>query len=130
MDKYYTPDVSDLFIGYECEYQRHKGEWFCDIITATDIYNFREHPEKVRTPYLTKEQIEKEGWKEIHWREYIKLVDEAKSLYIHFFNGNRQSEDDEEYMSEFKVHNGTRVMFSGKCPSVNEFRKICKLLGI
>lgn len=128
MDKYYTPDISDIFVGYECLTERHKEEWFPDKLTATDIYNFREHPDRVRTPYLTKEQIEKEGW-EITSREI-----KAAPYKVDWVNAKKGD-------SKLWINLALKVMFlgvdgrngiiyRGSCPSINEFRKICKLLGI
>jgi hypothetical protein len=142
MEKYYTPEIEDLFVGYECELSTMSGwrtgtypeifklnkelDEYGDDESVYSILMKTTHA-RMRTPFLSKEDVEKEGWRQIHWREYIK---EFEGRTIHFSNGQKESEDDEEYLSVFGVHNKSKILFEGKCPSINEFRKICKLLGI
>jgi hypothetical protein len=57
-DKYFTPDIEDLRVGYECDLLGSK----IVIEDRHDLDLSFDHP--LRTPYLTKEQIEAEGWKE------------------------------------------------------------------
>src|SRR6187431_2955175 len=81
--KYFTPSIEDIRVGYECEllifnWKKDKGEW---IPTVLEITNFDHESEAwalslniIRVPYLTKEQIEAEGWEsvnELYW-EYKK----------------------------------------------------------
>ena len=65
-NKYFTPDIEDIHVGYEGEvsylhedkftpFKLRHAEETSDFLTG--YYN-----RKVRTPFLTKEQIEKEGW--------------------------------------------------------------------
>ena len=69
-DQYYTPEIEDITIGYECELLRITiGEydtkpdniWVRSIVDKYEFINLSKST--TRTPYLTKEQIEKEGWK-------------------------------------------------------------------
>lgn len=132
-DLYYTPEISDLFVGYEgeitdcCEEKWRKLTISKNYLRKAISIIENHFPKRIRTPYLTKEQIEKEGWKEIHYREYIR---EVGNRTIHFSNGQKESEEDTEYVSIIKMHNSTSTLFEGECPSINEFRKICKWLGI
>lgn len=62
--KYFTPEISDIHIGYECEWVDSRGDWMpLRVLNTQDIIDA--FNDKLRTPYLTKEQIEKEGW-EVH----------------------------------------------------------------
>ena len=83
---------------------------------------------RFRVPYLTKEQIEAEGWEFIKHHAEIEGYEFEKdeySLYVEFdFRG-------EIYL---KIYSGEHYdefnYFSGKCKDINTFRKICKLLEI
>lgn len=141
-NKYYTPDISDLFVGYECELE--DPTWRPILVSKhylpraiTKLAN-----RLIRTSYLTKEQIGKEGWE-------IKDVfnDEMTHTYPCSFRAEKKIDDICVYRikwtNEFSgrilkigAHltlptlEKTLILFIGKCPSINEFRKICKLLGI
>lgn len=153
--KYYTPDISDLFLGYECEkierdYSRHISihinsedpkDWDSawGKIYQSDLFNSKPyilkqediieflglakgfHRSQIRTPYLTREQIEKDGWS--------------------FNKDNYGSLEFSNWDYEMSYRSVTRILniikggskpptelYYGKCPSINEFRKICKLV--
>lgn len=174
IDKYYTPDISDLFVGYETEkikldfsshtdlflpegatqeeynkvwddYYTSRVEFFTPIesephLLQLDDFRRFQASERImnpirgfiRTPYLTKEQIEGEGWKYTgrsvdiwfekegdfqigNWTSYkVRMhYGEDQRLFIHAVDSG-----------------GEHYLFEGKCPSINEFRKICKLIGV
>ena len=76
---------------------------------------------KIRVPYLTKEQIEAEGWtkeKSYFIKNNIYLFFEDKFLVIDSGNPFSWEAIDSE------------ILFKGKCKDINTFRKICKLLEI
>lgn len=136
-NKYYIPEIEDLRIGYECEinealgYQDkftptiigfktdegYKNELSDVIIMMDDGYG------EVRTPYLTKEQIEKEGWKvqfgndKDFWCQFIK----DKFLVIYYF--------DTKLLTILNTERSCSI-YGGSCNSINEFRTICKFLNI
>ena len=139
-DKYFVPDIEDIRIGYEGEInwnrayedkfvpfkikiQDNDGTYtneISDIIDALD-----DGYAEARTPYLTKEQIEAEGWKETSKYNYEKVDSNITAYY-----GN------DHYL--WIMHSGITVngeeykanSFKGECKSINEFRYICKLLKI
>jgi hypothetical protein len=119
MDQYFTPDISDLYIGYECEIF-HEGinEWIKHTIDENSVVHLMFlHP---RTPSLTKEQIEAEGWKESETPEFFDRIGNDR-WFINWepkFNWINIGDNESQYE------------YSGACPSINEFRKICKWLGI
>lgn len=137
MDKYYTPDISDLFVGYECEaYMRNAGtddpfEWEkykipTPSLDLSSIFSmvYRNH---IRTPYLTKEQIEKEGWK-YKWKltkgdSYVKEPFNLVCLNDYHIIIELIKREEGRFLESF-------TKFAGECLSINEFRKICKLLEI
>jgi len=139
-DQYYTPAIEDLFIGYECEL--YCGKFLKPIDNDTKRINFtpdfdwdkdaelwQRHtvmliPERarLRTPYLTREQIEAEGWRHVPMN--VGRDDE----------GHRQRFDLDGRILlyyDFKRHLFSIMTANNlSCPSVNEFRKICDMIGI
>lgn len=147
MDKYYTPELEDLFIGYECEWFGELGrklikqdkQWqkfkiiSSNNISPTVIKN-------LRTKYLTIEDIENEGWKNLNIKspftgkdyKFSKIVDGAgfneTSIYTLTFHSPNELKIHLETETSYLDINET--IYYGKCPSINEFKKITKLLGI
>jgi hypothetical protein len=156
-NKYFTPDIEDICIGYEYEkysiglqmvYGRFLPDnerddelkWRPNIIKCgSDIlgleagsYPNEDEPYKafktlwkdyIRVPYLTKEQIEAEGWKQI-----------SSEILTHgyFLKGECRLELLED--SIICIRNGywypENTIYKGECKDINTFRKIIKLLGI
>lgn len=136
---YFTPSIEDMRVGYECEYVNN-GIWMrCWVgsgsqeVTISDAILFTEIiPEHIRTPYLTKEQIEAEGWKLLNdWTktgnviELVYIKNSYWKMYFihgvsdncHFFGSNT---------GQFKSFPDIQACL----PSINEFRTFIKLLGI
>ena len=137
-NKYFTPDMEDFHIGYECEIRTPtiwKSGKFPEILELnSELDEFGKDSLMkaahaiLRVPYLTREQIEVEGWEFIKHHAGTEGYDFEKdeySLYVDFdFRG-------EIYL---KIYTGGYYnefnYFSGKCKDINTFRKICKLLEI
>ena len=148
-NKYFTPDIEDIRVGYECEIWWCCGEpreWVKTIATLEDEEEYAKltvsdialrigHGD-VRVPYLTKEQIEAEGW------EYVKNT----NTVCHIFNKNNYMlgwfplinkiavlvRDPSKAFDEKGIlieYNNTE-RYTGSCKDINTFRKIIKLLGI
>lgn len=151
-DKYYIPDIEDIHIGYECEIQSswgwQKGTW-PNILHEDTITGFNIERKGIvestktaglRTPYLTREQIEAEGWifkstnKRRYWYEIPDMFVDAPHSPSHQMLAAELIHDPEyntiaitvKLRSDFEYH----TFFEGRCLSINEFRKICKLLNI
>jgi hypothetical protein len=164
MEQYYTPKIEDIHIGYECELflptfnwckpdtwtkfkisengYSHTGPYGGDLSEIGDVCNMIEL-NQVRTLYLTKEQIEAEGWilktKSIDlWFESD--IEKANSLqdfykykcYKLFLNYGIH---DHKLKIKGDFTGGCNfeksdTLFEGFCPSINEYRTICKLLNI
>jgi hypothetical protein len=158
--QYYTPDIEDLFIGYECEanlvstavsllgedvtkiemlpiYERaviSSDPWGSfSISQALTCLN----DSRLRTSYLTKEDIEKEGWKLTG--KSIRLWFEKEGYFeLPISPGHKvvkyilQLDLDYHgiHIEGFFGGESEGVLYEGLCPSINEFRKICKSLGI
>lgn len=168
MVEYYTPDPSDVFVGYECEWYLQPEEteiWeftsrkeYQDFMLSSANENFKkvvmnkkdvayilQVVRPVRTLYLTKEQIEEAGFE-----EYAKSIDswfkfkespvthtkiqeqygyKPYTLYLNYGFHDQRLKIKCDF-SGGEDWDGSDILFDGKCPSINEFRKICKLLGI
>ena len=146
-NKYFTPDIEDVTLGYAFEFcsliNPHTPEWVSMTLLKNNPYRFenskgsleimQSNIEKgyIRVPYLTKEQIEAEGWKECI------LNDNEQALLLFSKNGYdlRIYEDYIYRFSELIVGAGMmpswdKVLFEGECKDINTFRKLCKLLHI
>jgi hypothetical protein len=131
-NKYFTPDIEELCIGYELEYKSYKQGNYkphkifdgssIDVIFKDGIsQNF------VRVPYLTKEQIEAEGWKPYYMDgvytkdDYILNFDFATGL--NRLNIHKKPETGKNVTSH-------DMLFNSKCKCINDFKKIIKILEI
>lgn len=117
--EYFVPKIEDIRIGYECEvkwYTRDNQEWRKFIVDLETINNMKS-TQDVRTPYLTKEQIEAEGWKS---KKGIKALSKEEGFQMYMIEGTQ----------EIVIMQWEEAIFQGLCPSINEFRYICKLLKI
>lgn len=142
-NKYYTPKLSDLFIGYRCEWNNPNENdiWLPIELSGEDIYHYEQEVNNslgiysLRTPYLTLTDIEKD-WK------YDCSISNGKSSYINIFKREenlvkyRLEISSENYFSiSGWFHNNinspeTRTLFRGEVKSVNEFEKLQKWLKI
>jgi len=131
--KYFTPEIEDLRVGYECElwedgqafvrgritqiYQgKEDGKECLGLVLGRNGYlidRFRE----IKVPYLTKEQIEAEGWTHSD-EEFYK-----KNDYFIRRHGNYLTVREGSWYPE-------ETIFRGECKDINTFRYICKLLNI
>lgn len=135
--KYFIPDIEDLRVGYECEYHsKSQLGWIKLMVhdyhfrtkipkgyTGISIFNISEYLRQdnwIRTPYLTKEQIEAEGWK--------------INPDIHMLNGNAFKKDEWElewtgkYIKIWKPNQFG--IYKGECKSINEFKTLMKWLKL
>jgi hypothetical protein len=150
-NKYFTPDIEDIRVGYECEIWWCCGEpreWVKTIATLEDEEEYAKltvsdialrigHGD-VRVPYLTKEQIEAEGWENIAvYRDggtTIFLIKNSKCSYELTFRGRAHlTPSDKITITEIRETPDRPVrvnIFTGECKDINTFKKIIKLLGI
>lgn len=144
--KYFQPDITDLRVGYECEVKWHTyGDginWRSYIVKAGDSILTTDN---VRVPYLTKEQIEAEGWKPLEdkspftgkpfkWRKVIGEKETGIFNQDHIYTleyygqGTNNLKIHLQWESSLNRFNG--YIFCGTCKDINTFRYICKLLNI
>ena len=122
-NKYYTPNIEDIFIGYECEMFMSK-KWQKHIYNKNDFESIHIDMDGrwVRTKYLSKEDILAEGWDILTDNKSNYGFIKGKSL-CYFWKGSIP------YI-EIYPEEGYDTQYQGECLSINEFRKISKWLKI
>ncbi len=142
-NKYYIPTPEDFRIGFEFECRplvfgvnenEYADRYVVKIIQyggEIDNIKIRQNGrgDVVRVSYLTKEQIEAEGWIGYEEQYSIFLVfekrigdDEVLSL-VYGFNAHTL------HIEKLTTDGGSEI-FNGKCRCINDFRLICKMLEI
>jgi hypothetical protein len=128
-NKYFTPDIEDIHIGYECEilyphnmieynkklnenlWEKHKFE-LRESLSEGDSMSF---DYIFRTLYLTNKQIEAEGWVYVS----MDMCWIKNGIELYFQKDNK-----------IEILDQPNFLFQGECKDINTFRKIIKLLGI
>lgn len=146
-NKYFTPDIEDIRVGYECEWYSKKEGWQSYTISNLDEFEQLDL-DRMRVPYLTKEQIEAKGWKPVESKIYPKdakdtctFLFEKDNFIVTFYSEERTVFFFAKDLTKLdwmcitprkKWGHGLYEMFivTLPCKSINEFRYICKLLNI
>ena len=142
-NKYYTPDISELHIGYECQLFVPKSTdpfvlgGYYDVWVQMSftkpwrIADVQKGESQVRTKYLDQSDIESCGWIK-DWDEDSNYTGCYKLLIKSDIIG--QSEDNWELWHYDKIVSINNELsnrcFDGFCPSINELRTIMKFLKI
>jgi hypothetical protein len=133
-EKYFFPENEEIYLGYECEVfmlreydedREIRYKWYPHVVELessdySDIYSMimlSSEFRQLRTPYLTKEQLEAEG---------LKLYTENNSELTSWYFTKGKEEMIYDFVN-YKVSFNSREMM---CKDINTFRKICKLLEI
>ena len=150
-NKYYTPDIEDLKIGYECEFSpssesKDNGKtwithWKSITIDSSNLLYIlgANVMSQVRTKYLTKEDIESEGWELFELKGFAYTGKQSfrfgftKDNYILVLDTRKPHIEITaidllkiDWMPEFPEN--FKVCLP--CKSINELRTIEKLLNI
>jgi hypothetical protein len=141
-NKYFTPDIENIHVGFIC-YQYNKfydghgikfdERWAEDLtllvpaavrILINEESNIADF---IRVPYLTKEQIEAEGWS----KAKVPIVTIKHDFYeIPYIKDNfRIDYNFKNKLINILENNGVNL-FYGECKDINTFIKIIKLLNI
>ena len=147
-NNYYTPDIEDLFVGYECQKEsvdKDGNDIWVDYKISFE-YGWLEIPkdynQQLRTKYLDKEDIESLGWKCFKTENFSNsYFEDIREFYrIPTIEGHLNGFY-WELLPNYKRHligiwlcnennpSGNRS-FAGKCLSINELKKIMKYLNI
>lgn len=139
-NEYFVPDITDLRVGYVCEVNRLAiDDKQPDVWVYTTIKKVHqiEAAEKalnlkyLRVPYLTKEQIEAEGWRWIG-QGYDGAITYGYGKNNHQITiwPNPPVHYQNAVVAIQITDNDGNIEYDGECKSINEFRFICKLLKI
>lgn len=128
-NKYFTPDIEDFYVGYEFYFNNE-----LEIFSTFSKFTFDDVDDLIncsQVQYLTKEQIEAEGWKHTGG----KLLSFAEQHYVK--STYRVSYSIDSKKIKFFISDPDEIInyedeciFNGECKDINTFRKIIKLLGI
>jgi hypothetical protein len=135
MDKYYTPEIEDFYSGYTYEFKTHDGvnytkEEFDKMPWREGIYGFNDFPyversmkgrmqhQTVRVKFLNRGDIESLGWEYQHDIQY----QDGSSLEQYYKGGISLTPIYEK--SKLIIWEPNKTYYQGKCPSINELRKI------
>lgn len=139
--EYFTPSLEDIRVGYECETQVDPyPDWVKTIIQDGDCLNFIINKDwQIRVPYLSKEQIETEGWKfkgksiDLWWEKEgsFKIGNwTSYKIVMHYgMKGHTGNQDNRLYIYA-EDQGSEHRLFEGECKDINTFWYICKLLNI
>lgn len=135
---YFVPKIEDIRVGYECEVDGSRlpgisDSWIKLKFKGVDKAVISYHKAKMyRTPYLTKEQIEDEGWK---FKGALCSDEQCKGYVYNYqidiegiFYNLQQNQDYNLHVSQWSSEEGSHTLYNGYCPSINEFRYITKEL--
>jgi hypothetical protein len=164
MEKYYTPKIEDIRIGYECKLALNGASlesWNNDDIDEncvlsepeiSDIISWAGTPlnQFIATRYLTKEQIEAEGWKcddpitpstaafvfyldksyKDEYSEYCGFYYKLFYNYVAKIITIEKLSVDDSGSPYYDLYEGNQnhILKYVYCPSINEFRYITKTL--
>jgi hypothetical protein len=128
--QYYSPGISDFYIGCEFEISQHGSDkWETGASDPTGLIHvyktWREYNSQYRIPYLTAEQIEAEGWTQ-------QINENIFFISINSLCGYRVYTEPELHSIEIErvLMDSDDVIYKGPCRCINDFRLICKLLNI
>jgi len=124
-NEYFIPDIEDIYIGYELEHLSANGYIETKFEINSSLHALQEliKLNQIRVPYLTKEQIEAEGWE---YEKEIKTVQcyDKENIFIAY--------SEKTHRMLIRKHNNEtwKTIYFGRCKDINAFRKIIKLLEI
>lgn len=127
-NKYFTPDIQDIRVGDECIIKAPKYEGKKFIIDEDQVQYAASciRAGILFIPYLTKEQIEAEGW-EIDYEAPERFCGKKEHYRLNRYKMKMEISSFRRY--DFATVEA-EVIFYGECKDINTFRYICKLLEI
>ena len=149
-NKFYTPKIEDLFVGYECErwvVGEYGDDWIPHTTNAEDIadivcykhtgenliYSEGFPIEWLRTKYLDKKGIESLGWVYLPSDYKLEIVQgyEKGNYWLFSLRNAKLIITIKDQSIEEWTHNwGNSQLFFGECKSINELRKLMEWLSI
>lgn len=139
--EYFTAEIEDFCIGYEYETIYLKSVWTKESLRIMDAGWFFESyqndavPTEFRVLYLTKKQIEAEGWVFVIQQDdfnqiYTKTIKDF-NYTLYYYENYTSKEQEITIEINFKATNQSNKLISGAlCRDINTFRKLQKLLKL
>lgn len=134
--EYYTPEINELFIGYECQtiqIGNPKEVWLDSLIDNTSKFIRYEHLIKnkaLRTKYLDVSDLELLGFKYNSKMAYLRYEKDEFAISIDFAIFVEDRILTIETLKEQDTPWITTTLFKGVCKSKNELLKILKMINI
>lgn len=147
-EKYYAPAVSDMYLGYEYQqcHNDYEDIWTDEKVdknwSPKDAETSIEHGGLIRTRYLSKEDIEGEGWTFVNgvpvWFENTdedKVIDGydltvTENLWYDLVNIQDHIWMIQKRWYRNSVGQSCEQLYKGECRSINELHKLMIWLGI
>jgi hypothetical protein len=133
-NKYYTPDISELHVGYTCQLYGQATtrlmrdvQWFNFTFTCGNINRAEKliNRKDIRTKYLDQSDIESLGWEFDKSRGIPLEYHYTKEVNLKKYKLTKLST---------KIHIGIlqqgNTLYEGECKSINELRKTMEWLNI
>lgn len=132
-NKYYTPELSEFFEGFEFQYQDiEHAKWISDVyrldweVEESGIYEYLDWG-NIRVKCLDQEDIESLGFKldpirsYLNYRNSFSLINEPYKLSLdHIYNENKI------ILRGHKVDYPTKTLFEGIIKNLSELKKLLK----
>lgn len=144
-NEYFTPEIEDLHIGYVCEYLEKSVELkFVKAILDKKLLSLilRDYDKiddwlenSIKTPYLTKEQIENEGWVFVRQQDdfnqvYNKTIKDSDYTLYYYKNYTSKEQEITIEINFKKINQSNKLISGALCRDINTLRKIQKILKL
>lgn len=144
-EEYYTPKLEELHYNYQCEinFPNEDDEWLSTKLDNSDIYHIIEdvnnnlNLRKIRTEFLSKEDIKNEGWEMDTHRAFFEILKDIPDLEIankvvgdRIYNLIYHKPNSwltikmQDLSGSIKEDKPIHTIYYGKCLSINELRKL------
>lgn len=148
-NKYYIPEISELYVGFEYEeYNQYRDKWCKKILTKKDLeslgsfmYNFLEsfESDNIRVKYLDKSDIESFGFvcvgENSDGFEFQNEINDYLFYDIYFDPTNDNEVIIEKfYQTKLVAHKtneySSTTVFNGKIKNKPELKKVLQMIGV
>lgn len=130
MNEYFIPEIEDIRVGYRCEI-KDETIWVPTILKEEDLVYFAAFNDyrktgELKTAYLTRNQIEAEGW--IYKAMFYLMDKNNNDEYLDSYNKGNQSIIYHRGNRILAIYNNESLVFKGYCSDINIFIFLTNLL--
>lgn len=128
-NKYYTPELDEFYVGFECE-TNDDGDWeyyrvkkYTSLLELDKLLKLN----GIRVKYLDKSDIESLGWdfNSEHLGPYLKFKFTNSFRYLYFY-----AQDNKIIIDNGGWYEDNVQYFQGNIKNKSELRRLMKQLGI